>query len=558
MKKRALIILMCIIMVASMFTGCGKTPTDGKKGQDGEEKLEPITFKFFSADAGAAGSYENFESQVSKEIQKRTGVTIETEYVVGDPKQKLSLMVAGEEYPDFIYGVEFSNIIVDGGGFIPLDDLIEQHAPNIKRVYGDYLKRCRYSKEKPNIYILGTPTVNEVKFEPASGFEIQHAALKELGYPKLETLKDLENAIKAYKDKHPTIDGKPTIGLSLLADDWRIKITVTNPAVFATGGPDDGEWYWDEGKEKAMLHLRRPEEKEYFRWLNHMNDIKLLDPESFTQKYDQYEAKIASGRVIALADSKWEYTQAEEALISGGMPERTYATFPLQLDKTTKNADFRPEGYAGGYGIGITKSCKDPVRAIKFLDWLCSDEGQILARWGLEGVHYDVVDGKRKFKPEVWERMKTDSVNYSKETGIGWWSWPWPGYGQGAKDAKEDFYSPVFTENIIDGYPEPAKETLKAYGAEMWRDLYPKPEEFKPSKTGALWLINIPADSEANLIMKKYDEEVQKHMAEAVTCAPSDFDKVWDNFQKKLDEIGCDKLEEEFNRLVKEKLDLWK
>ena len=71
-----------------------------------------------------------------------------------------------------------------------------------------------------------------------------------------------------------------------------------------TGGPDDGQWYIDPETYEAIYHIRRPEEKEYFRWLNHMNDIGLLDPESFVQKYDQYKAKIAQGRVLALTDQR--------------------------------------------------------------------------------------------------------------------------------------------------------------------------------------------------------------------------------------------------------------
>ena len=42
----------------------------------------------------------------------------------------------------------------------------------------------------------------------------------------------------------------------------------------------------------------------------------------------------------------------------------------------------------GGWGTGISIDCKDPVRAIKFLDFLASDEGQILNNWGIEGKHY--------------------------------------------------------------------------------------------------------------------------------------------------------------------------
>lgn len=36
------------------------------------------------------------------------------------------------------------------------------------------------------------------------------------------------------------------------------------------------------------------------------------------------------------------------------------------------------QGLQVGYGLAITKDCEDPVRAIKFLDYLCSDEGAVL------------------------------------------------------------------------------------------------------------------------------------------------------------------------------------
>ena len=60
----------------------------------------------------------------------------------------------------------------------------------------------------------------------------------------------------------------------------------TNPAFLATGAPDDGEWFIDQDTYEAKLHYKRPEEKEYFRWLNKMNAEGLLDPESFVQQED--------------------------------------------------------------------------------------------------------------------------------------------------------------------------------------------------------------------------------------------------------------------------------
>lgn len=75
--------------------------------------------------------------------------------------------------------------------------------------------------------------------------------------------------------------------------------------MLSTGAPDNGEWYIDPYTQKAQFHITRPKEKEYFRWLNHMNAIGLLDKESFVQKEDQYLAKISSGRVLGLSDMSY-------------------------------------------------------------------------------------------------------------------------------------------------------------------------------------------------------------------------------------------------------------
>lgn len=53
--------------------------------------------------------------------------------------------------------------------------------------------------------------------------------------------------------------------------------------------------------------------------MNHMNDIGLLDLESFVQKYDQYLAKIASGRVLGLIDQRYQFKNSEDELKAKGM-----------------------------------------------------------------------------------------------------------------------------------------------------------------------------------------------------------------------------------------------
>ncbi|NLJ73949.1 MAG: extracellular solute-binding protein [Firmicutes bacterium] len=513
---------------------------------------DPLVLTMFSGDINPDDT--GFEDPIAKKITEATGVKLKMEYPVGEYEQKVTLMIASGEYPDLIFHKN-AGPFVEAGAFIDLTPYIEEYGENIKDLYGPYLNRLRYSIDDPSIYFLGSFGVGSKTWD-VSGVQLQHAVAKELGYPKMETVQDLEEALKAYIEKYPTINGQPTIGLSLLADDWRFLITVTNQAVFATGGPDDGEWYIDPETYEAVLHHTRPEEREYFRWLNHMNDIGLLDPESFIQKYDQYLAKIASGRVLALTDARWQYEQAEQALRQAGMFERTYGSYPIVLNENFRRADLQDPGYSAGWGIGITVDCKDPVAAFKFLDWMASDEAQILNNWGIEGVNYEVIDGKRVIPPEEMNRRLNDPT-YRKTTGVGLYVYPFPQRGDGLLDPTGNTYTITTPDYIKDRYSDVEREVLSAYGVEMWMELFPQQEELPIKTWGAAWQIPTPEDPKYQMAWQRIQDIIKRRIPEAILASPEQFDAIYDKMLAEIDDAGLAYVEEKFNELLQNRLKHW-
>lgn len=564
-KTTASVLLLVSALFVGMLAGCGgnngsdadvKTGGSGKEAATGSDN-SPITFSFFSADPSP--NWTGMKDEIGKVLTEKTGVTLDAEFAVGDPQQKVALIASSGQYPDLISAKNDISKLVDAGAMLDLTDLIDKYAPNIKKVLGDSLKRARYSDEDHAIYAIPTYAgVGQQYFQAGGGFELQHRAVAEAGYPEIRTVQDYENVIKSYIEKHPTDEnGNKNIGLTLNADDWYMYITVTNPAFYTTGSPDDGEYAIDVDTQKVTYHFRRPVEKEYFRWLNHMNDIGLLDPESFVQKYDQYKAKIATGRVIGLIDQDWAYGDAEKALKAAGKFDQGYGHYPVTLTKEYKETSFWPTGYMAGYGIGISKDCKDPVRAIKFLDYLASDEGQVLLNWGIEGKHYNVENGKRVIPKEISDRKVNDATNFTKETGIGLYNTLGVHYGDGVKDSTGNYYTTNFPEQIQTSYNEVEKKTLAAYNVKSWRDLFPKEDEFKVKPWGAAWNINIPGDSEIVVLDNKLKDITWKRIPEAILAKPADFDKVWDAYMKDIEKAGVDKAETLREELVKKRVKLW-
>ena len=65
----------------------------------------------------------------------------------------------------------------------------------------------------------------------------------------------------------------------------------------------------------------------------------------------------------------------------------------------------------------ISKNCRYPERAIAFMDYLLSEHGQMLIYLGVEGVTYDMVDGRPVLKEEVSKILYSDRETYDRLYG---------------------------------------------------------------------------------------------------------------------------------------------
>ena len=574
--KKFLTGIMVATMIASMGVGCGsnsseteevssseatessaevaEAPKPDESGFVGLADRTPTTLRVFYKD-----QLEDIEftDPIADKIKELTGVTLEIDHAVGGDEQAIPLMVASGDYPDMIFAKGDTGLLVDAEAIIPLDEYIEEKGDNLKALYGDNLKRLKYSEEDPTIYTVGTYGVNSVSWETDGIMQIQHAILKDQGYPEIRTIYQFEEAIQKYIDKYPQINGQDAIGLCLMGSDWRWLITVGNVASAAAGIPDDGEWKIDDESETAMYKYFDDGVKEYMKWLNHMNAIGLLDPESFTHQEDVYYAKLASGRVLGTATPVWGTNDAKKALVGAGMEERTTAPLPVTISEDIQPAVRKNYGFSGGHGIGICASSENKDKAFEFLDWMCTEEAQILVNWGIEGqdYYYDE-NGVRRLTKEREEMFRTDK-DFAKKTGITKYQYPFPQQGDGAVDSTGNYFTLKNKEQVIANMTETEKETLKAYGKELWIDFFPTPEELGVSKHGQAWQFNVSADSELGIFNQKSEDYIKQAATQAILGSPENFDTAWDEMLAKFEEMGVENANEEMTKLTQEKIRFW-
>ena len=565
MKRKVVSLMLVSAMVAGMLAGCGSDSGSSKGGSSTEtgsaaeasssgetaDDKSPITFEYFNAD----GKNGNWDNPVAKAITEATGVTLDVSYPVasqGDAKEDVALMIANDEYPDMIYAKGSATDLYQAGALIDMTDLIEKYGPNIKKMYGAEMEKLKWSQDDPGIYQLSYAGVNQKTLTTGGSCQIQWAALKENDYKYPKTLDEYEKMIKSYLAAHPkTEDGLDMIGITMSASDWHWMITLGNPAgLIADASPDNGQWIIDDEYNVHYKHVT-DEEKEYFKWLCRMYNEGILDPNFATQTDDDYIAKVASGRVVAITDAEWHYSQCEATLVADGKVDQTYVGLPVTLREDQVEKALLYQGTTVGWGIGITKSCEDPVRAIKFLDYLCSDEGQILYHWGIEGENYFLDDDGQPYRTDEEVAKAQSDPDYAKNTGIDNYT-GFPIYGTGSYSEDGFPYTPTTKESVIANYNTAEKEGCEAMGFEMLTDMFAQPEEFDLLPYSALWAYQQPQElAEKQTIL---DEIAWPGLVKCVTGTEDEFDGNWESMVQELTDNGLADAEEAMTEFLGTKL----
>lgn len=570
-NKKICALLLTAAMVAGTLAGCGggdSTGTDAPAASDGgssdsgetaasgdsgsASSGDVIELTFFNADANQDDPWTD---PVAEEITKKTGVKLKTTRPVGgnDESEAVALMIAEQNYPDIIFAKGSAGNLIDADAMMDMTELIEEYGPNIKKLYGDEFDKLKQSADDPSIYQLSAYVVGGTKFKDAGNLQVQWAALKAKDYKIPQSLEELETMIKDYIAENPqTEDGLDKIGITLSTSDWHWLITLGNPAGFiADGAPDNGQWIVTDDN-KGMYKFRSENEREYFRWLCRMYNEGILDPEFATQTHEDYIAKIASGRVVCLFDKDWDYQDGEKVLKADGKYELTYAGLPTCMSADIKCPSLMYQGLTTGTGVGITKSCKDPVAAIKFIDFLCSDEGQVLNKWGIEGTNYFIDDEGHRYRTEEEIKYSQEDADYSKKTGVGFHNYPFPSYGDGILDPTGSTYTTTSKEAVISEYNEEEKAAVEAWGVDLIVDMFPQPDEFETPDYSPLWAYAMSI--EFTETVDKLDEVAWSSLINCVTGTEADFDANYDAMIAELEATGMDDAEQMMSDIIAEKV----
>ena len=543
MKRRKLIsVLLTATMMATMFAGCGSdaASTDAEGKADSADSTEAGGVKEFTAFFAVPGSEINDDNEIQQIIADKTGVKVKETWLTGQTAEEaVGMMITGGELPDFICGGSGQSQLYDADALVALDDYLDDY-PNIKNFFTQQ-QWDQLRQDDGHIYWI--PQFSNIKGEEKvcthndEAFWIQARVLKWADYPEIRTMDQYFDLIERYNEANPTMeDGTENIPYTILCDDWRY-FCLENAPQFLDGYPNDGSCIVDPETLTVIDYNTTDTAIRYFQKLNEEYQKGIVDPESFTQSYDEYIAKLSTGRVLGMIDQWWDFAYtAGDAIKQAGLDEQgcDYIPLPITIDESVENQWHCSGGVLNvSDGLAITTSCEDVEAALQFVDDLLSQDIHNLRFWGVEGVDYNVDENGEFYRTEEQRTRGVDTAYKASHTCT--YSY-FPQYSGTSDDGINANKPDGQANEFFDGLNDDVKEAFSAYGAETYVDMIGTNEA--PGAWYPMWSYSnsFTTDTEGGMAWNKIGEIKHEYLPQVVMA--KDFDAAWAEYMEAYN--SCD------------------
>lgn len=522
--KKVLSVFVVALMVASVFTGCSKKA----------DKAAVTEFTYFIT---MPGSEKNDDNEIAKIIAEKTGVKVKEVWLTGQTAAEATgTLVASGEYPDMIDSDDMS-MLVDSGALIALDDYINKY-PQFRDTYFTKDEWEKFRQPDGHIYWINPfqNTYGESKSTTHNdeAFWIQVRVLEWGGYPEIKTMDQYFDLIERYLAANPTmVDGTKNIGYTILCEDWRY-FCLENAGQFLAGYPNDGSVTVDTKTLTVGDYNTSEDTFKYLKKLNEEFNKGVIDTEFATQTYDEYIAKLSTGRVLGMVDQWWDFAYTvNDVFKQQGLDLIGCNYVPLGLT-TEEGMPNRWHTYADtvnqASGWAISTDCKDPEKAFKFMVDLCmNQELHDLRFWGVKGVDYEVDADGLYYRTEL-QRTRCADAAYKASHMCDYSYFPqWGGTSQDGKNAMTPTEQP---SEFMNGMADPLKNCLKAYNAGNYPDMIGsvKGETLGPWFPMYSYSNNFTTATPGGVAWTKMGQVKHEWLPQVVMAR--NFDKTWSDYMK--------------------------
>ncbi|GGD60668.1 extracellular solute-binding protein [Paenibacillus nasutitermitis] len=430
-RKRLIILTMTTVLLASLIAGCSSNETKNGQPSNAEPNSgapaetanqEPIEneivdIEFWIGNTGFKGIDKG--SPEYNLLAEQTGVGIITPYVEWnggtDYLNALNVKIASGEIPNLFAPWNGNEAeLAKNGALADLTDLLPKYAPNLWKLIPESawnIVKANDPTGKGRIYWV--PGVNT--YEKTTGL-IRKDWLDKLGLPMPKTQEEYVNVLKAFKEKDPNGNGKadeiPTGGRAEAR--WMDHLFDMYGVAISEGYPE-----WDVYEGELTYSAVTPNMKDALAFISKLYKEKLLDQETFLNDKAAWDGKIDAGLVgnyYHWGQASFEHTSKIEQATG---VKADYSVLPVIEAPGYEGKGFITTKQVGlpQYVVSAKQDEKQLMASLKFLNALADQSKWFDLYMGVEGMHHQVVDGKKVLLPEDKSTQQLKGANVWDQFG---------------------------------------------------------------------------------------------------------------------------------------------
>jgi putative aldouronate transport system substrate-binding protein len=402
MKKSFILVMIMAVLFAlggnlSLFAGGGAAKKEAaKSGGTGPVELDLfVNFSWFMTDS--------WTGIIPEEITRKTGVKLNVTRAVDD--NQLGMMIAAGNLPDLIFTEgELSRLASEKFAW-PYNELIAKYVPAWQP--NPMLTANAKLLNQPgdnNFYFLLTAFSTAEQWRNAAGIGnmpgvgVRQDILDALGNPPLKTLGDFETVLGMVKTRYP----KLIPYVSGMVDTWNNKaLRIWHGVSSESFGEENG---------KIVYYTNSRNYRNYLRYVNGFYRKGYMMADNYSLTDADIKALFQNGECFSLSHcTSGEIYQFGEMAKSAD--PKAYGREIALLNPDTK---YYNTG-TGWAGVVISRNCKNPEAAIKFMQYMWTLEGMRLSEWGREGIEWTMgSDGLPQFSDEWTDASRDANLFYAK------------------------------------------------------------------------------------------------------------------------------------------------
>ncbi|WP_167859568.1 extracellular solute-binding protein [Paenibacillus cymbidii] len=494
-------------------TASGATPAGGKSA-------EPVTLKVMIAKDTVTGPLEKMK--VFTELEKEFNVKFQFIPVEREvAKEKVNLAFSASDLPDYIIGSLLSKQDIlrfsQSGQIVPLGELVDKYAPNVKRVNQQYPKMLS-SQTAPDGNIYTLPFVDNGRHNQVrSRMFINRQWLTELKLDMPKTLDDFYKVLQAFKTEKKAIplSGLPGNGMYNVGT-----IVLTGLGFPVVNDLNNlGNFFFTDA-DKVKFVMTDPRYKEYLTYMNKLQKEGLLDPEYFTQTDAQHKAK---GN--ALKYGVFGYSAAH-TMLTDPAQQLQYAVL-LPLTSPSNPAPIWPvTDNSNNIAFAMTKANKNKELTMRIIDKGYEEDFAFAIRHP-EPIYKDGILQPDKL-PEAFAGNNFGWVNAE----IAPIAAPYPYYYQTDKELKATAPKTGAQKVFLDGL----YNLFDNYGRVAYPDIFFSEDDLKLINLTSNDILTYVKEMEAKFILgseplANYDKFVDKIRSLGLDKLLAVYQKTYDNYK---------------------------